>query len=135
MKHRILVVDDEQSLLEALTDFLSLAGYEVDGVQEAEAAQALLNHFNYSLVITDLALTAIGFAGLDVLSGIWDRSRRPKVIVLTGHDEPALRQAVQRWGADAYVCKPAPLKAIAATAATLLGDSNAAVTTRNVVYS
>jgi DNA-binding response OmpR family regulator len=131
MKHRILVVEDELELLKALATYLTSSGYEVHSVSEPEAAQALLGNYTYSLVITDLALTNIGFTGLDVLTEIWDRARRPRVIVLTGHGEPELQRAARLWGADAYMQKPKPFSEIATLAAVLLRNEHETVRTGN----
>jgi DNA-binding response OmpR family regulator len=57
---RLLITDDEQSIVFALTRYFSQAGYEIDGATELDQAQALLDAREYALVIADLALTKGG---------------------------------------------------------------------------
>jgi len=108
-------------LAEALSEFLSCQGYEVHWAAEREEAEALLAHHAYSLVITDLALSRLGLAGVDVLDCIADRATRPKVIVYSGHVDPELTSQLEPHGVDVFLQKPQPLVEVARVAACLLG--------------
>lgn len=108
-RKRILIIDDNEQLLNVVTEFLGIHGYEVHTATEREEAEALLSHMEYDLVITDLALTRCGFGGLDILERLSHSSVRPKVIVLTGHGTPDLQMEARSRGVDAFVKKPAPL--------------------------
>ncbi|MGO8796538.1 MAG: response regulator [Candidatus Sulfotelmatobacter sp.] len=121
MCERILIVEDELMLAEALNEFLSLEGYEVHCASEREEAETLLSHHAYSLVITDLALSPLGLAGVDVLDCIADRSIRPKVIVYSGHVDPELTAQLEPHGVDVILQKPQPFVEVARVAACLLG--------------
>src|SRR5579863_7423045 len=109
MSHRILIVEDEHLLAEAMKEFLSSAGYDVDCASEREEAEALLAHYPYSLVITDLALTALGLTGVDIVDSLVGQARRPKVIVYSGHPDPDLESHLASHGVDAFLQKPQPL--------------------------
>ena len=122
-KHRVLVVDDEPSLLEAVALHFRDLGYEVHTADEAEAAEALIANMHYSLVITDLALTRVGFRGLEILDHTWDVCDRPKIIVLTGHCQPEVEVEATRRGVDAFVRKPVKLMGLSQVAERLLGAS------------
>lgn len=121
MSERILVIDDEPMLADALSEYLSNQGYEVHCAGEREQAEALLAHYVYALVITDLALSPLGLSGVDVLDSIADRATRPKVIVYSGHVDPELTSRLEAHGVDIFLQKPQPLEEIAKAAARLLG--------------
>ena len=121
MSHRILIIEDEQLLAEAMHEFLMGAGYEVDCASEREEAEALIAHYSYSLVITDLALTDLGLTGVDILDSLVDQAMRPKIIVYSGHCDPELESRLEAHGVDAFLQKPRPLSELTNVAAQLLG--------------
>ena len=120
MTHRLLVIEDEQSLAEAMREFLQSAGYQVDCASEREEAETLLAHYPYSLVITDLALSPLGLTGVDILDSIADQAKRPKVIVYSGHSGPDLASRLGSHRVDVFLQKPQPLTELAKVAANLL---------------
>jgi two-component system, OmpR family, response regulator TctD len=121
MSDRILIIEDEPMLADALSEFLATQGYEVHCAAEREQAEALLAHHAYALVITDLALSPLGLSGVDVLDCIADRATRPKVIVYSGHVDPELTSRLEPHGVDVFLQKPQPLGEVARVAACLLG--------------
>src|SRR5919201_1513264 len=77
MAHRVLLIDDEQEILAATSEYLREQGYEVDCAQEREEAEALLEHLNYAVVVTDLGLSKFkGLQGLEIAQHI--RKNLPK---------------------------------------------------------
>ena len=56
MDQRILVVDDEATILFAMKEYLSGGGFTVDCAAEREEAQALIANVSYCAVIADLRL-------------------------------------------------------------------------------
>jgi len=104
MKHRILVVDDEQDSRAGLTLLLSSLGYEVEGVEDGEAALERASSFRPHVIITDLVMP--GLDGLDLLKSIGSVAPSSAVIMLTGH--ASIETAVQavRDGAYDYLTKP-----------------------------
>lgn len=122
-QHRVLIIDDEPQLLAAVAEHFRGLGYDVHTAGELEEAEALLANFSYSLVITDMALTPVGFRGLEILDKAWDTCERPKIIVLTGYCLPALQVEVASRGADAFIPKPVRLLRLSQVAAVLLGAS------------
>jgi DNA-binding response OmpR family regulator len=64
----ILLIDDDQSILKLLSDFISAKGYRVDTAQRGgEALEKLSSHI-YDMVIIDLNLTDMG--GIDIVKWI-----------------------------------------------------------------
>lgn len=118
---RILVVDDEPSILFALEDFFSSLGYQVDCAAAADEAEALLAAHAYRLMIADLRLEGVrGTQGLDLAASA--RSVRPamRIIVLTAYGTPEVEARARSCGADAFLHKPMPLPELAAIASSLL---------------
>ncbi|MBW8001456.1 MAG: sigma-54-dependent Fis family transcriptional regulator [Planctomycetes bacterium] len=102
--NNILVIDDDKIILDSLTEFLSLEGFESTGVQTLKSALAELKDKNYSLVITDVNLPDGN--GLDLLDTIREDYPQTVVIVITGYGtiESAVK-AIKR-GAYDYLTKP-----------------------------
>ena len=118
---RLLILDDEESILLPLSEYFRERGYKVVATREPEEAEALLDHDPFDLVILDLALTYFGREGLEVLSAIRSRSPWLPVIVLSGNVSPEVEDEARRLRADAVLMKPQPLDALAHLADGLLG--------------
>ena len=121
MTNRVLIIDDDDQLVNAYRDYLCEGGYEVDCAQELEEAQALMAHFTYSVVITDLRLNKLAFGGLDVIKHIRERSLSTRVVVVTAYGWPELKAEATASGADAFLRKPMRLKELGATIGLLTG--------------
>jgi len=100
---KILLADDELSLLGVLTEFLQEQGYTVRAVPDGHQALAALQEEEFTLALLDLKLP--GLTGLELLSFIKARSPETEVILFTGH--AGLESAVQalRLGAYDYLLK------------------------------
>jgi two-component system OmpR family response regulator/two-component system response regulator QseB len=119
---RLLLVEDDRLIGEALRSALRLDGHAVDWVRDATAALAALASESFDLVLLDLGLpeggapggTTHGAGGLGVLR--WLRARRDAtpVIVLTARDGPGDRVAGLDSGADDYLVKPFDLDELSA---------------------
>jgi len=103
-KHRVLLVDDDHSLLRLLSLRLSTAGYEILAVESGEQALAQLPLFNPHLIITDLQMD--GMDGLTLFSQVHSRNPSLPVIILTAHGTiPDAVEATSR-GVYSYLTKP-----------------------------
>jgi CheY-like chemotaxis protein len=120
MAHRILLIDDEEHVLAATSEYLQGKGYQVDCAREREEAEALLEHLNYSLVITDLGLSKFkGLQGLDIAYQIRQNLPQTRTIVMSGHCEPEVQnEALGKI--DAFLPKPVSLPELAKVMAKLL---------------
>lgn len=102
---RVLVVDDHQLVLEAVRAALE-AEPELEVVGEAlsgSEALALVDRLRPDVVLLDLRMPVMD--GLRCLEELSVRARAPRVVVLTGHDDPSLAQDVLERGASAFVSK------------------------------
>jgi two-component system response regulator HydG len=113
MTERILIIDDDDQLSAAYKDYLTQRGYQVDCAQEVEEAETLLAHYPYSVVITDLRLSKLGFGGLDVVKYIREQALPTRIIVFTGYGWPELKEEAFAHHVDAFVRKPARLADLA----------------------
>ena len=105
MKKRILVVDDEETLCEALKFNLEAEGYEVDTAHSAEEALAL-DLTRYDLLLLDIMMGGIsGTQMVGILKSNPATSRLP-VIFCTARDSEDDMVAGLEAGADDYIMKP-----------------------------
>ena len=110
---RLLIVDDEPTVLFAIASYLDGTDWTVDCAGELEEAQALLANIEYDVVITDVRLSDVQRAeGLHVISFIRDRGIDVPLIVLTALETEEIRREIERLGVNAILYKPQPLDVI-----------------------
>jgi two-component system response regulator RegX3 len=100
---RILVVEDEQAIADAVAYALEEAGYDVDSVATGDLALDAARARDYDLMILDLMLP--GTPGLEVCRTLRAESDLP-IVMLTAADAEADRVEGLDSGADDYVTKP-----------------------------
>ena len=103
VNHKILVVDDEQSITDLLEYNLQRNGYQVVVAHDGRQALRLAQDEQPDLVILDLMLP--GLDGLDICRELRRDSSVP-IIMLTARDEEVDRVVGLELGADDYVTKP-----------------------------
>ncbi len=103
---RIMVIDDEQGLLDTIVETLERAGYEAVGFTEGISALEAFRerHGAFDLVICDLVLPKMN--GWEVFTGMREVRADAPVVIMSGHLEPKLKDAVQRSGATGFLQKP-----------------------------
>ena len=104
MSAKVLLVEDDRALRDALADTLELGGYAFRAVESAEAALLALEQDSFGLVISDVNMPGMdGHALLGVI-----RTRYPQVPVLLMTAYGAVERAVEamRQGAADYLLKP-----------------------------
>jgi DNA-binding response OmpR family regulator len=116
---RVLVVDDEVDLAEAVGRGLRREGYAVDVVHSGEDALDRLTYTGYDLVCLDLTMP--GVDGIEVCRTIrHEYGAEPRVLMLTARDAVADRVAGLDEGADDYLVKPFALPELLARVRLLL---------------
>lgn len=101
---RVLVVDDDRAVRDALRRALMLAGYEVETAEDGHAALTQVDQVVPDAVVLDIGLP--GIDGLDVCRTLRRDGNRVPVLMLTARDAVADRIDGLDAGADDYVVKP-----------------------------
>ena len=101
---RVLLVEDDAALSEAVCGYLRAKAFVVDAVPSLAQAGAALHAARYAAVLLDLHLP--DGDGLDLLPQVRSLKQRPIVIVLTARDQVSDRIHGLDAGADDYLVKP-----------------------------
>ncbi len=101
---RLLLVEDDTMIGEAVLDALRAEHYAVDWVRDGGMADTALRSEAYDLVLLDLGLPGRG--GLQVLRDLRERRETVPVLIATARDAIGDRIAGLDAGADDYVVKP-----------------------------
>jgi two-component system response regulator RegX3 len=104
MTGRILVVEDEPAISDAVSYGLREAGYEVQTVDDGDRALEEARSNRYDLMVLDLLLP--GLPGLDVCRALREERSDLPIVVLTARDAEVERIEGLDIGADAYMTKP-----------------------------
>lgn len=109
---RILLVEDDKMIAEAVSNGLKTARYAVDWVNNGNTAEQALNSQQYDLVLLDLGLP--GQNGLQVLKHLRQDKNNTPVLIVTARDDLDSRLAGLDGGADDYIIKPFDLSELLA---------------------
>jgi two-component system, OmpR family, phosphate regulon sensor histidine kinase PhoR len=103
---RILIVDDDEALLEALPEALRMRmnGIHIDTSPSATAALELIRDVDYDAIVSDIKLP--GMDGLALLTEIKELRPGTPTLLITGHGEHDLAVQALRGGAYDFVQKP-----------------------------
>ncbi len=115
---RILVVDDEPAVQQALSRALTLERYEVAAAADGGEALAMLGLTPYDAVILDVSMPEVD--GLEVCRRLRESGDHTPVLMLTARDDIDDRVAGLDAGADDYLVKPFALRELMARVRALL---------------
>jgi len=107
MSDKILVVDDDILVLEALHDLLKSAGYEVKVASRGQEAMEILNKEHFDLLILDLVMPKM--TGFDLCREIRkrdDEKSKIKIIILTAKTSEQTDNIEEKYGCNLYLNKP-----------------------------
>ncbi len=100
----VAIVDDDASVLTALSRLLSTCSYRTATYQSARAFLESLGHGMPQCLVVDMQMPE--FNGLDLLHHLTRHGIRIPTIVITGHDEAGNRARCEAVGTRAYLLKP-----------------------------
>jgi DNA-binding response OmpR family regulator len=103
MKRRVLLVDDEISILLTLKAVLEISGFDVDTATSAFEGKRRIKQHEYEMVITDMRMENDA-AGAEVIAHARTASYKPAVALLTAF--PVSEEDWQGMGADTMLVKP-----------------------------
>lgn len=105
-KRRVLLVEDDPSLRDALTMFLRAKGYDVETAEDGKSARRMLEGASYDVLVTDLMMPVV--SGYELVAGIQSNPPPdpPAVIVMTGQGSVESALGVMKSGVSAFLRKP-----------------------------
>lgn len=110
---RILIIDDNENMLETLTDILTEKGYRIATAQSLTEAKKALTKNNFNLVLVDLKLP--DGSGLEILNDIKQSKKEIPIIIFTAYGSLQTAISAMNDGAFGYLQKPLNLDELEAT--------------------
>ena len=111
-KLKVLIVDDEAALADAMAEALERAGYDVVTANSGAEGLRTLERVEPSIILTDLKME--GMDGLTLLKQAKSDFQDIEVVVITGHGDVQTAVEAMRAGAANYVQKPVGLEELRA---------------------
>ncbi len=121
-KDRLLLVEDDPSLVLALSDRLGSDGYRVDCVKDGEAGVQQAMKGTYDLILLDVMLP--GKSGFEVCRELRRRGVETRILMLTARAQVSDKVAGLDLGADDYLTKPFEIAELLARIKALLRRSS-----------
>jgi DNA-binding NtrC family response regulator len=112
MEASVLLVDDEEQFLDALSQRLETRGLKVDTVTSGEEALKQVEDQNFDAIIVDLAMP--GIDGIETLKRIKEKRPDLEIIMLTGHATVKSGIDAMKLGAEDFLEKPVDLNELLA---------------------
>jgi len=104
MEVRILIVDDEQEICDAISRRLRFLNYQVDTAQNGHEALAYLGEKPFQVVVSDIIMPKMD--GVELLRNVKNQYPMVHVIMITGYVTMENLLACMRHGADTCIFKP-----------------------------
>ena len=123
MTKRVLIAEDEESIVASLEFLMRQAGFETCVARDGPTALARLADFAPDLVLLDIMLP--GHSGYDVCARIRNDPRRAatRVLMLTARGSSSDEARGMAAGADAFLTKPFATQELVSRVRTLLGEA------------
>jgi DNA-binding NtrC family response regulator len=120
-RRRVLIIDNEKTILFSVGRYLRLQGFEVDCSRHWTEAQALLGERRYDVVITDLRLSGSDSAeGIEIISYVRKHAPAAKSVLLTAYGTPEVLDEAYSRGVAAILAKPVSLDEVLRTLNSLI---------------
>lgn len=104
MNEKILVIDDDESIRQSLSNFLRRSGFNVLLADNGKTGLEILNKHSPDLIISDIKMPEL--SGIDVLRKSKEIDPFIKVILITAHDDIQITIEAMQYGAYDYFEKP-----------------------------
>ena len=119
-KRKILLVEDEMVVREALRDWLIEDGYVVDVAEDGEEALEKIKKEEFGVIVLDLRLP--GIDGLQVFEEAKELKPETKGVIITAYPSKETREKAQRLGLLDYLAKPFKAKDVEKIISGALGE-------------
>ncbi len=104
----ILIVDDEESILSALTKFLTIKGYDVSTAASGEEALDVLRRLKIAGLVVDVRMP--GLSGIDLVPKVLEIEPNAAILMLTAVNDATTASLCMQRGAMEYLTKPIDLE-------------------------
>jgi two-component system response regulator FixJ len=101
---KVLIVEDDDSMRQAIERLLNVASFTTAGYQSAEELLAAGPTEGDACVVSDLKLP--GMSGLQLLAKLRVRGWQRPMILITAHDSPGVRKEAAQNGVAVFLAKP-----------------------------
>ena len=118
---KILIVDDDPSIIRTMSEALYPHGFEIVSAADGNQGLACIEFFKPQLVILDLMMPKR--SGLLVLEGMREMDQYIPAIMVTGNDGKRHRHYAEILGVDAYLTKPIRVELLVRTVKRVLEES------------
>jgi DNA-binding response OmpR family regulator len=118
MKGKILVIEDDPSILRGLQLNLGMEGYQIRSAMDGEAGLALAQTERPDLLLVDLTLPKLD--GLEVIRRLRETDPEVPILIVSAKGQEADKVTGLQLGADDYIVKPFSLKELLARIAAAL---------------
>ena len=119
---KILVIDDERSIRNTLSDILSLEGHKVDVAEDGEQGFKKASESKFDAVFCDIKMPKMD--GLEVLAKLHDSFPELPIVMISGHGDIDTAVESIKNGAFDYIQKPLDLNRLLVTVRNALDRSN-----------
>src|SRR5262245_35635239 len=118
---RILIVENDQTFRETVTEILRDVGYRVKGARNLKKATKRLTKHKFDLVLTDVHIG--NHTGLEVLQVATQTRPDAKIVLMSAHADPDIVEKAMDSGAARFLPKPFRVKELLQAIEELLGDA------------
>lgn len=124
---KILIVEDEPGIREAISDLMIFAGYECKTAQNGKIGLSCLDEYEPDLIVSDIMMPEMD--GMEMLQQLKSDQRYHKIpiVMLTAKTDSESRINSYKYGADGYIFKPFDLEELLFLVQNLLSISDATV--------
>jgi two-component system response regulator RegX3 len=133
IKPKLLIVEDEPSILRGLTDLFVYHGYEVESESDGKKGLCQALNGQYSCVILDVMLPSLN--GFEICNALRQQSRSQPILMLTAKNSEADIINGLTLGADDYVAKPFSTSELVLRVGALVRRSGLIATDNTLVLS
>jgi two-component system, NtrC family, nitrogen regulation response regulator NtrX len=127
---KILIIDDEQVILETLSDILKYEKYEIQTAKDGKSAIELIKSDTFDVILCDIKMP--GMDGIELLTKSMEISPDTPVIMISGHGTIETAVEATKKGAYDFIAKPPDLNRLLITIRNAMDKSNLITETKTL---